>query len=150
MKHYQPQRNTQASQRCSRREGICQVWKRGARPSAVPRRSYGTESNPSAESKPVQCALLQYLCLSVTPHEYLMLGEGWRQEEEILYRQLNSLYIHYIYYYQSFKIVCLDYITVCNCSTTNHFLLPSPATYTSFGRQMLGEKGHIPLPPSFT
>lgn len=46
------------------------------------------KSNLSAESKPVQCALLQYLCLSVTPREYLMLGEGGRQEEELLYRQL--------------------------------------------------------------
>lgn len=41
--------------------------------------------NLSAESKPIQCVLLQYLCLSVTPHEYLILGEGGRRRN---YRQL--------------------------------------------------------------
>lgn len=75
MKHYGPQHNTEAPQRCWRWEVTCQASKRGARPPAVPRHSCVTKSNLSAESKPVQCALLQYLCFPVTPHEYLMLGE---------------------------------------------------------------------------
>lgn len=149
MKHYRPQRNTEASQRHSRREGICQAWKRGARPAVVQRRSCVTKSNLSAESKPVQCALLPYLCLSVTPHEYLMLGEGGMQNYCIDSYTALCMY-HCIYCHQSSKIVCLDRITVFNCSTTNHFLLPSRVTHTSFGRQMLGERGCIPLAPSFT
>lgn len=153
MKHYQPQRNTEASQRCWR-EGICQALKKGARPAAVPRHSCVTKSNLSAESKPVQCPLLQYLCLSVTPHEYLTLGkEGSRRKKYCTNSYTAPCMFttyHCIYYYQSSKVVCLDHITVCNCSATNHFLLPSPVTYTRFGRQMLGEKGHIPLALSFT
>lgn len=47
--------------------------------------------NLSPGSKPIQCVLLQCLCLSVTPHEYLMLGEGGRRRN---YRQLYcSVYV---------------------------------------------------------
>lgn len=60
-------------------EGICQAWNRGAWPAAVPRHSCVIKSNLSAESKPVQCALLQHLHLSITPHEYLVLGKGGKE-----------------------------------------------------------------------
>lgn len=125
MKHNRPQRNTETSQRHSRRESICHAWKRGAWPAAVPRHSCVTKSNLSA----VQHALLQYLRLSITPHEYLMLGKGGRQEEELLYRQIYYfMYVPLYVLLPVFQISCLDHITVCNCSTTNHFLLPSRHT----------------------
>lgn len=144
---------TEASQRHSRRS-ICQAQNRGSQPAAVPRRSHVTISNISAESQPVQSALLQYLYLSITPHQYLVLGEGGKQGKqgkELLCRQLyTALCMHHcIYHYQSSGTMCLDLVTVCICSTTNHFLRPSPVLHASFRRWMVGEKTYF-LAPSFT
>lgn len=103
--------------------------------------------NLSPESKPIQFVLLQYLCLSVTPHEYLILGEGGTRRN---YRQLYcSVHIPLYISLPVFQNHLSGSLSCVQLYCHNSHSPPFPC-HTSFRRQKLGEKGYMPLALPFT